>query len=311
MADLHVGSHAAELAGDVHEAAEVARHQRAGAALHHGRGLALDDGVGQLAVFHREGAAEAAAHVGVLGFDEVEAPHGAEQAPRLLADAELAQARTGVVVGHRAVEGGIDAADAHHVGQEGHELVGAGGQLLRLGQHVGIVGEELGIVALDHAGAGAGGRDDVVVAREGPDHLRGDGRGGAAVPGIVGGLPAAGLTRHIDEAARVLQQLDGREPHGGTEQVHQAGDEEPDPYLAPRAPARCCRHLHQAPRASPCHGSDVGARTLQRQCGKGCAGQPCPGPARSPASGPGRRHRAAPARRGGPRWNDVSCWPAC
>ncbi len=45
----------------------------------------------------------------------------------------------------------------------------------------------------------------------------------------LGGLAAAGLGgRHLDAAARLLQQPDGGEADGGAVDVHQAGDEEGD-----------------------------------------------------------------------------------
>ena len=65
------------------------------------RALLGDDGVGELAIFDREGAAEAAADVAVLELDEPQALDAREQLARLLAHAELAQARAGIVIGRR------------------------------------------------------------------------------------------------------------------------------------------------------------------------------------------------------------------
>ena len=53
---------------------------------------------------------------------------------------------------------------------------------------------------LEHAGAGAGRRDDIVERREGVDHLLGDGARRGAVAGIVGRLAAAGLRRGTSTA---------------------------------------------------------------------------------------------------------------
>ena len=54
-----------------------------------------------------------------------EALHRAEQAARLLLDAELAQARAGIVIGDGAVVARGDLGHAQHVDQEGHQLVAA------------------------------------------------------------------------------------------------------------------------------------------------------------------------------------------
>ena len=100
-------------------------------------GLGVDDGAGDVAVLDREGAAEAAAHVAVLHLDEGQALHAGEQLARLGPDAELAQARAGIVIGDGAVEGGLDLGDAEHVDQEARELVGLGRQRIGLGSQFG------------------------------------------------------------------------------------------------------------------------------------------------------------------------------
>ena len=68
----------------------------------------------------------------------------------------------------------------------------------------------------------------MVIALEGGNHVAGEVGGGAAVAGIEGGLAAAGLRGHGDLAARILQQLDGREADAGAEKIDQTGDEEAD-----------------------------------------------------------------------------------
>ena len=65
MAHLDVGAAARQLAGHVHQAAEIAGEQRRGAGRLDIAGLLVDDGVGDLGIFDREGAAEAAADVGI------------------------------------------------------------------------------------------------------------------------------------------------------------------------------------------------------------------------------------------------------
>ena len=123
-----------------------------------------------------------------------------------------------------------------HVDQEARELIGLGGQHIGLGAPVRIVREQLRIMRLDHAGAGAGRRDHVVVAVEGVDHLHRQIARGAAVAGIVGRLAAAGLDGHLDDAAGILQELHGRKADGGAHQVDEAGDEQADPGLSPGRP---------------------------------------------------------------------------
>jgi hypothetical protein len=59
----------------------------------------LYDRAGDVAVFDREGAPEAAAYLGFIHLDEREALYAAQKPPRLRLDAEFAQARAGVVVG--------------------------------------------------------------------------------------------------------------------------------------------------------------------------------------------------------------------
>ena len=59
---------------------------------------------------------------------------------------------------------------------------------------------------------------------------RGERLGVGAVTRIVGGLAAAGLALgHLDDAAGVLEQLDGGETDGRTEEVDEAGDEQRHP----------------------------------------------------------------------------------
>ena len=82
---------------------------------------------------------------------------------------------------------------------------------------------------LQHAGAGAGRRHHVIERLERLDHLGGDLAGGGAVAGIEGRLAAAALSRHFDDAAGVLHQLDGGKPDRGADEIDQAGDEQPDP----------------------------------------------------------------------------------
>ncbi len=122
---------------------------------------------------------------------------------RLRLDAELAQARAGIVIGDGVVKPGRNAGRAAHVDQEADQLVHLGGKGNGARLPLRIALEQAGIVLLQHAGAGARGRDDIVVVLEGADGVLGDGASVGAVAGIVGRLAAAGLRhRHIDACSR-------------------------------------------------------------------------------------------------------------
>src|SRR6266481_4396473 len=114
------------------------------------------------------------------------------------------------------------------VDQERDELMGLGGERIGAREPVGVAVKQLAIMRFQHAGAGARGRHDVIIGREGLDHLFGDGARAAAVAGIEGRLSAAGLGRHRDPAAGILQELDGREADRRPDQIDQAGDEKTD-----------------------------------------------------------------------------------
>ena len=82
-----------QLAGHVHQAAEIAGKQGSCARRVDIARFLLDDGVGDVRIFHAKCAAEAAADVGVLHFDELQSLDGSKQCARLGLDAELPQTR--------------------------------------------------------------------------------------------------------------------------------------------------------------------------------------------------------------------------
>jgi hypothetical protein len=144
----------------------------------------------------------------------------------------LAQARAAVVVGGGGREAGIDLAHPHDVDQEAHELVAAPGELGGLLPQRRLVVEQLREMQAHHAGAGAGRGDDVIVAPESFDQVPGQRLGRGAVARVERRLPAAGLLRrHLDRAARRLQQPHRGKADGRPEQVDEAGDEEGDARL--------------------------------------------------------------------------------
>ncbi len=125
-----------------------------------------------------------------------------------------------------------DRAHAEDVVDEGDELVDARGERLGLGAPGRVVGQERRVVLPEHAGARARRRHHVVEGLEGGDHLARDAPRRGAVARVVGGLAAAGLpARHLDPAARILEQLDRGEADRRAEQIDQAGDEESDAGL--------------------------------------------------------------------------------
>ncbi len=107
--------------------------------------------------------------------------------------------------------------------------MGLGGQRLGARGQFRIVGQERGVVLADHRRAGARRHDQIVVWLEGCDHLGGEGPGIVLVAGIVGRLAATALgARHLDRAARRLQQLDRGEADAGPEHIDQTGHEQPN-----------------------------------------------------------------------------------
>ena len=177
--------------------------------------------------------------------------------------------------------------DPAHVGQEAHQLVGLCSEPLRARLPVRLVGEKRRIMLLDHAGAGAGGRDHIVVAFEGGDHAFRDRRGVTLVAGIVGGLAAAGLRlRHFHAASRVLQQLQRREADRGAEKVDETGHEEADPWgggdrLAHWRSAKGAFVMGLEARLPRASGVGQIQLDISRQCGRK--------PAQSPFDRPGKR----------------------
>ncbi len=97
---------------------------------------------------------------------------------------------------------------------------------LRVGR---IVGEQLWIMQLQHAGAGPGGRHHIVEALENIDNLTRDRLSVGPVSRIEGRLATTGLGEgNFDPRACVLQQFDRGKANRGPEQIDQAGYEQAD-----------------------------------------------------------------------------------
>ena len=131
MPRLDPGAAPLEAAGDVHQAAEVAREHELRAGRLDRRHLVVDHLGRDLGVLDAEGAAEAAADLGVRELGELEALHAREQPAGLAPDPELAQARAGIVVGRAHRQLGRDRAHAQHVDEKADQLMGPRGEVAR------------------------------------------------------------------------------------------------------------------------------------------------------------------------------------
>src|SRR5262245_28232357 len=142
MAHFDRAALALQLAGDVHQAAEISGQQGVSAAGRDIGGLALDHAVGNVGELDAERAAEAAAGIGLRELGDLHALDLAEQGAWLRLHVHLAQAGAGIVIGDPRRECRVDA-DLRHLDQELGELIGARGKRLRLGRPLRIVGQQL------------------------------------------------------------------------------------------------------------------------------------------------------------------------
>jgi len=130
--------------------------------------------------------------------------------------------------------------EAEHVGDELGELEDAwgGGADCFEQRGVTMLARDTLVLMADRAGAGAGGRDDVVEAGEGVDEPTNHGHGIAGEAGVDVHLPAAALRlgeHHLD--AETFEQADRGLPGLGEHGVREAGDEESDAHRAPSVDA--------------------------------------------------------------------------
>ena len=141
--DARLRAFAAQFAGHVHQAAEIAAEQQVGAGGFDIAGLFADDGVGNIGIFHAESPAEAAA--GLLAFEraQLQALDRAEQRARLRLDAKLAQAGAGIVIGRAGLAGDVLRAEAAQIDQKTQQFMGLGGKFFGALPPDRIVGEKL------------------------------------------------------------------------------------------------------------------------------------------------------------------------
>ena len=182
LAGEHLGDMAAgdwralprQLAGNVHQAAELAGQHQLRLRRFDVRRLCRHHGVGDVGELHREQPAEAAASFGAGHLDQLQARHGGEQAARLLLDLQLAQARAAVVIGDAAGEGARhrDMPRTSTRNETSSCTRSANARARRSAPSSPAM--RRGIVQLEHRRARAGRRHDVVEAFEGGDRLQGD-----------------------------------------------------------------------------------------------------------------------------------------
>jgi len=94
-----------------------------------------------------------------------------------------------------------------------------------------IILEQFGVMARHHAAAGARGHNNVIAGFKSRHYLSRQTLRVAAVAGIEGRLPAAGLFRHHHFAARLFKQARSRKTNAGTKEINKAGGEKADARL--------------------------------------------------------------------------------
>ena len=229
---------AGEAAADVHEAGVVAHDEDLGARGHDVGDLVREHRGGGLGVLHGEGAAESAADLGVGQVDEGQAFNVAQEAVGAVTDLGDTQRVARRVVGDGVGEVGAHVFQAENVGDELGQVVGVlGDELGLLGQLVvaHVLGDDLLLVARC-TGAGAGGDDDGVPLAvehglEGLDVVAGDLGCVFEVAGVGVHLSAAHLVfREDDFVAEALEQRDCRLGGLGEHDVCQASGEKSDTH---------------------------------------------------------------------------------
>ena len=124
MARLDVMPLPLQLAGHIHQAAEITGEHNIGAGGGDRFGLLFNDGVGEFRVFHAKRAAKAATDIGIGQFADGQAIDRLKQRPRLCFNAQFAQARAGIMIGDGAGECGGNGRNAQNVGQEADQFMG-------------------------------------------------------------------------------------------------------------------------------------------------------------------------------------------
>jgi hypothetical protein len=216
-------------AGDVQQAAAVARNHPRRAGRQDVVHLVMDHGARDGGVLDGEGPAESAALALALELHQFDVRQLPDQALGILDDPHLPQGVAGGVPGDFQGVASVLEPHTEHPHHELGPLEHAGGKPLGLGL-VRRAGKERRVVVFHHPGAGPGGHHDGDVFMEGPDLPAGDGPGFSGKAGVVGRLPAAGLAARKDHPHTfAFDQPDGGQARLGVKRVDQAGAEEIDP----------------------------------------------------------------------------------
>jgi len=223
------GALAAEGAADVHEAGVIGAGAGFGVGAEDALELVREHGGGDVGILDGEGAAEAAALVGVGEFNEGEAFDLLEEVGGLGAKVERAEAVAGGVEGDGVGVEGTDVGEAELVGEEFRELEDAGedggdpgleGGVVELFGHFGVVGAY-------HGDAGGGGADDDFSVGEDFEELAEEGVGVVPVAGVVVHLATTGLGgAEFDGVAEAFEDGNDGLAGLGKEGVVVASDEE-------------------------------------------------------------------------------------
>jgi len=229
MDGADAGTLAAEGAADVHEAGVIGAGAGFGARAEDALELVGEHGGGDVGILDGEGAAEAAALVGVGEWEEGEAFDLLEEVGGFGAEVERAEAVAGGVEGDGMGVEGADVGDAELVGEEFGELEDAGEDGGDLGLEDGVVEllGHFGVVIAHHGDTGGGGADDDFGVGEDLEELPEEGVGILAVAGIVVHLAATGLGgAEFDGVAEAFEDGNDGLAGLGKEGVVIAGDEE-------------------------------------------------------------------------------------
>ena len=181
-------------------------------------------------MFHRKDAAEAAAFLGMGQVHDLRASHICQECPRLAVDLHAAREMTGWMIGERPVPLRAHVGDVETVHEIFGEFVDAFPQCLCAWQPSGIVGEEFGIIVLDHMRTRTGGHHDVAGrAFEDADGVRRDLARFLAQACVEVGLSAAGLVGgEVHIHAEAAENIHDRLACLRVERIDEAGDEKLD-----------------------------------------------------------------------------------
>src|SRR5208337_2773877 len=146
----------------VHQTGRVIGHKVLGGCLGGKLEFVLTHGDGDFGEFNGESSPEATAHLVPFHLYEIDAAHLAQQLPRLLLNAQLAQKVTGIVVRHAMGEACPNILGLQNVHQEFRELKEAVAELLAFSKPVRVGREKFGVKHAHHRGAGTRGAHHIV-----------------------------------------------------------------------------------------------------------------------------------------------------